>query len=108
MAPRGPLALVRIASIASGEPANTSSLARACASLDPQPMARAPATHTASASAGSPAPWASALSVIVSASSTTAVDIAERDQPGQPERVQPVARQQAEVLIRGGATRGAP
>src|ERR1700677_3758142 len=42
-----PTALVRIASNASGEPANASSLARLWAGLDPHPTARAPACQTA-------------------------------------------------------------
>src|SRR5271167_1700109 len=45
-----PAELVRIASIASGAPASTSSFARECPSLGPQPTAYAPAAHTASAS----------------------------------------------------------
>ena len=89
-------ALVRIASIASGEPASTSSLARAWASLEPQPTARAPAAQTSPASSGSPAPCASALREIVSASSATANGVADLDQPREPERVQPVAREQPE------------
>ena len=103
-----PAKLVRIASIASGAAASTSSLARACSSLGPQPTARAPAAHTASASWSLPAPCASALSVIVSASSDTAAV-----SPSATRRASPIAYSRSPASRRRSAsatwtTRGVP
>ena len=95
-----PSALVRIASIASGAPARTSSLARACASLEPQPTARAPAAQTALGElAAAPAPWASALSVIVSASSATAAV-----SPSATSRASPIAYSRSPASSRRSAS----
>ena len=94
--------------LVAGPLANANAAARLCASLDPQPTARAPPCHTASASASSPAPCARALSVIVSASSATA-----RVSPSSTRRARPIAYSLSPASTRRSAsaartTRGAP
>ena len=90
-------ALVRIASTASGAPANTRSLARRCASVAPQPTARAPASQTASASAGRPALWASADERDRVGQLGDRRRVAERTKPRQTDRVQLITGEQAQI-----------
>ena len=98
----GPAALARIASSASGAPARTSALAargprsrpsRPRGRRRPRPPRRAPA---------SPAPWASALSVITSASSATA-----SMSPSATSRSSPSAYRRSPASSRGRRRAGA-
>ena len=107
MAPEA-LALVRIASIASGEPARHELLGAAMG------LARPPADG---ARAGGPdgigqLRLAGALRKRAERDRVGQLghgrDVAKRDQAGEAERVQPVARQQAEIDLAASATRGVP